>query len=305
MSISTQTGDERARAARWCGAAYAVALIAAIATALLVDDADLQWRTFWADIAATVAVFAFSVALRNSSLYDPYWSVAPMAIAIAWAAIGLGGANAPRALLTTAAVLLWGARLTWNWWRGRGGLAHEDWRYRQIREKTGAFYWPASFLGIHMMPTLLVFLGCLPLYPALVTSSAPFGLLDAIAVLVVATAIWFESEADAQLHRFRLSKPAAGSTLQSGLWARSRHPNYFGEVLFWWGILLFGLAAAPEQWWRGIGALAITLLFRFVSLPLIDARMQERRPDYAVWMTEVPSILPLGRPPRPRRRPEA
>ena len=290
----TAPPDKRA-ATRLVVIAYAVALAAGLVTAAVVDAPDAQWRTFWADVAATVAVFAFSVVYRNSSFYDAYWSVAPMAIVAAWAVLGFGENDPARAILAGTATSIWGARLTWNWWRGWTGLHHEDWRYVDLQQTCGRFYWPVSFLGIHMMPTLVVFLGCLPLYPALVTSDAPFGVLDAIATLAVATAIYFEGEADNQLKRFRESGPAPGSTLTTGLWSLSRHPNYFGEILFWWALFGYGLSAAPDEWWRGAGALAISVMFRVVSLPMIDNRMLERRPDYKAVVESTPSVLPLGR----------
>lgn len=291
------TPPARAYATRWCVIAYAVALAVAGVCALAVDAPDAQWRTLWADVAATIAIFGFSVAFGNSSFYDAYWSVAPIVIVLTWLMLGAGTADPARALLATTGVLLWGVRLTYNWWRGWTGLDHEDWRYLDLQEKCGPFYWPVSFAGIHLMPTLVVFLGCLPLYPALVTSARPFGWLDAVATLAVGTAIWWEAEADNQLRRFRLSNPPAGSALSEGLWSLSRHPNYFGEILFWWGLFLFGLAAAPDQWWRVAGAASITLMFRIVSLPMIDARMLERRPAYASLVASRSSVIPW-----PRRR---
>ncbi len=279
-----------------CAAAYAVALCVATATALSVPTQDPVWIAFWADVAATVAIFGFSVAYDNSSFYDAYWSVAPIAIAFYWAfhSAGLEGPWARQALVL-GLVSAWGLRLTWNWARGWEGLSHEDWRYVDKRRQTGRLYWLVSFSGLHLMPTLLVFAGCLAMVPALMTGTRPLGPLDAAATLVTGLAIWLEATADAQLRRFRLSGPPAEAILETGLWARCRHPNYLGEILFWWGLFGFALAAAPGSWvWTGAGALAITLLFRFASLKLIDDRMLERRPGYKRRMETVPALLPLG-----------
>jgi steroid 5-alpha reductase family enzyme len=114
-----------------------------------------------------------------------------------------------------------------------------------------------------------------------------------LAAAVCITAIAIEAIADAQLRRFRL-KPErqASEILASGLWAWSRHPNYFGEISFWWGLFVFALAANPGQLWPGAGALAITLLFRFVSLRLIETRMLERRPGYAEHARRLPAFIP-------------
>jgi steroid 5-alpha reductase family enzyme len=164
----------------------------------------------------------------------------------------------------------------------------------------GSLYWPVSFLGIHMMPTLLVFAGCLALYPALATGDRPLGALDLAATALTASAIWLEGTADNQLRRFRLAGPAPTDILESGLWARCRHPNYLGEILFWWGLYLFALAADPASWWTGVGAVSITLLFRFVSLPMIEGRMLDRRPTYARRVDTTPLLIPRLRGSNPR-----
>ena len=284
--------EQRRRALGWVGVSYGVAFLAAAATVLALPDEDWAWRVLWADVAGTVAIFAFSVAFKNSSFYDAYWSVAPIAIALYWAfQPEAANGDAARTAMVIGLTTLWGVRLTWNWARGWTGLDHEDWRYVNIREATGAAYWPASFAGIHMVPTLLVFAGCLPMLAAF-RASTPFGLLDVAAAALTAGAVWLEAESDNQLLRYKQTKPSRESFLSEGLWSRSRHPNYLGEILFWWGLALFGIAAEPGAWWALSGAVAITLLFRFVSLPLIDDRMKERRPAYANHMERVPSLLP-------------
>jgi steroid 5-alpha reductase family enzyme len=253
------------------------------------------WVGFWADVAATVAIFACSVLYRNSSFYDPYWSVAPVPIAVYWWAAPGGDGHPLRQALVFALVLAWAVRLTWNWARSWGGLDHEDWRYVAIREKTGAAYWPVSFLGIHLMPTLFVFAGCLPLYAALRSGGDSLSLLDAIAALWMAGAIAIEARADRELLAYRREGAPPEAFLRTGLWARSRHPNYFGEISFWWGLFVFGLAADGGAWWAGIGAVSITLLFLGVSLPLMERRMRERRPAYAAWAERVPLVIPRRR----------
>jgi len=190
-------------------------------------------------------------------------------------------------------------RLTANWARGWTGLHHEDWRYVEIRAKTGALYWPASLAGIHLLPTVIVFLGCLPLWPALASGPRPLGLLDALAGLVTLAGIALEFFADEELRRFRLSNPPRETICETGLWRLSRHPNYLGEMLFWWGLALFSLAAAGFVWWSWLGALAVTAMFRFSTLPMMERRMLARRPAYAERQKRVPLVVPW---PRPRGR---
>ncbi len=281
--------------ARWvCLAAYAVAGAAAFGAALACRGEHPIVVAAGADLVATLIIFAGSVWLGNSSLYDPYWSVAPAPIVLYWA-LGPGadaGASGLRQVLAVVLVLAWGARLTGNWLRGWSGFGHEDWRYVDFRASTGRAWQLVNFSGIHLFPTVVVFLGLLPLYPALVSGARPFGLLDLLAMVVTGGGIALEATADEQLRRFVRSGRARGATLQSGLWARMRHPNYLGENLFWWGLWLFGLAADPGWWWTGIGAVSITVMFLAASIPMIDRRMLERRPDYADYKARVPALLP-------------
>jgi len=285
---------DRSRAFLIVLVAYLTALVAALVVGIALAGRHPIAIVAAADAAATLVVFAFSLGFGNSSFYDPYWSVAPFPIAIYWAL--LPGGVPLRPALVLALVALWGARLTANWARGWSGLRHEDWRYVDMRAQTGRLYWVASAVALHAMPTLVVFLGCLPLYAALVEGARPLGWLDALAALVTGSGIALEYFADNQLRRFRLSRPPPEAILESGLWAWSRHPNYLGEILFWWGLAGFSLAAAGFRWWAWMGALAMLAMFRFASLPLIEARMLARRPAYAERQRRVPALL--MRPPR-------
>ena len=271
--------------------AYVAALLAAVYVGRTVHDLHPLIVAGAADLAATVVIFTFSVAYDNSSFYDAYWSVVPPCLALYWVLIASPGVPEARQTLVVLLIFAWGIRLTLNWLRGWRGLRHEDWRYVQMRGQTGGAYWLASFAGLHLAPTAVVFLACLPVYLAVARGTAPLGMLDLLAVLVTGGAIAIEAIADLQLHRFRATA-TAGSTLDSGLWGYSRHPNYFGEALFWWGLWLFGLAAVPGTLWWAAGALAITLMLWFVSVPLLDERMRASRPDYAERVARVSALVP-------------
>ena len=283
----------RTRAFSVIAMAYVAGLVAAVITVALVPSESPLVKAFWADVVATCVVFGFSVAYDNSSFYDAYWSVAPVPIAVYWMLIPEAAeATALRQGVVLTLLLLWALRLTYNWARGWTGLEHEDWRYVDMRRRVGSLYWPVSFAGLHMIPTLLVFAGCFALWPALVTGSQPFGALDVLAVGVTGGAILLEATADQQLRRFRQKNPPPEAILASGVWAYCRHPNYLGEIGFWWGLYLFALAAEPSAWRVGAGAVSITLLFRFISLKLIDDRMLARRPDYKARVEALPALIP-------------
>jgi steroid 5-alpha reductase family enzyme len=279
-------------------ATYALALFVALLAGASVAGAHPLAVAATADFAATLAVFAFSYALRNSSLYDPYWSVAPPVLGLYFVAAGGAGPPGARRALVLALIAVWAVRLTWNWWRGWHGLDHEDWRYRRIQEQTGRAYWPASLFAIHLVPTAIVLLGCLPLWPALGAGLRPLGALDALAFAVTGGAIALEATADEQLRRFR--ERVGGRTdgiIDTGLWSWSRHPNYLGEMGFWWGLWLFGVAAWPGAWWWTLaGPLAVTLMFVLGTVPMMERRMAERRGGWPDHAARVSRLVP--RPPR-------
>lgn len=273
---------------------YAVALAAALAVGSALRGRHPIVVAALADVLATAVVFTFSWKHDNSSFYDPYWSLAPIPVGLYWASLNPDGLEV-RQVLALVLVAAWGLRLTANWvarWRGPGD---EDFRYAEIRGRTGSWYWPASFFSIHLMPTAWVFLGVLPLYPALAKPSPGFGPLDALATAVTALAISLEAVADLQLRRFLQTRENAEAVLEKGLWAWSRHPNYFGEVLFWWGVFLFGLASGPGWGWTAIGPLSITLLFLLVSVPWMDRRMLSRHPAWAEHLRRTSGLMPWPR----------
>lgn len=267
--------SSRRRGLLVCLGVYAAAGGVAAGVLLLARGLHPIWAAALADLAATVVVFLGSLAFNNSSVYDPYWSVAPPFIALFWM-LSAGTAGRPlRQAVAGGLLLIWAARLTFNWVRRWRGLGHEDWRYADWR-RFGSAYWPASFAGFHLMPTLFVFLGCLSLWPALTAGGRPFGFLDALAAAVTVGAITIETVADRQLACF-LRTAGSRQLMDRGLWSRFRHPNYFGEVSFWWGLWLFGLSAAPSWWWTVVGPAAITALFLGVSVPMMERHLAVRR----------------------------
>lgn len=272
--------------------AYIVTLGVAWGALEVLDQSPL-WNVFWADIAATVAIFVFSRLYKNSSFYDAYWSVIPPLIALYWTmAATAQGIDMTRAWLVVILVWLWGVRLTANWATFWPGLEHEDWRYAPIKTNAGKWNALADFSAIHLFPTVIVFAACLPIYAAVAMDARPLNTLDYLAAAVTLIAILIELVSDIQLHRF-LTHRKPGEIMKTGLWALSRHPNYFGEWLFWAGLALFGLAAVPSAWWWVLpGAIAMLVMFLVASIPMIDKRSVERRPEYQAHMARVSGFVP-------------
>jgi steroid 5-alpha reductase family enzyme len=238
----------------FCALAYIFALFVAAVVGYLFREMHPLLIVLYADVAGTLAIYTFGRIFGNASFYDAYWSVAPLAIALYWIlrASSNDGVTARQIIIITL-VFAWGLRLTFNWARKWQGLKHEDWRYQNLRKKVKKWFWLLDLVGIELMPTVLVFLACLSLYPALAAGKNTFGTLDIIAIPVTAGAIIIETIADEQLKNFIRKKTRPGEIMSGGLWNYSRHPNYLGEVMFWWGLYIFALSADPGYWWAIIG----------------------------------------------------
>lgn len=265
---------------------YALAAVLGVLSCFYIDGMLLKLFVF--DVTATVIVFIFSVLLHNSSVYDPYWSVAPMGMAV-WLFVSERAFGAMQ-LLFLAVFLLWGLRLTLNWVSVFTDFSYEDWRYRKYRNDTPRLLWPAvNFFGIHLMPTLVVFAGMLPLFELAVQ---PMGYASLPGIAVMLFGIAAEFFADREIHAFMRSG-GQGEVCTQGLWNYSRHPNYLGEISFWIGVFLAMLPVSPQRWIYCIGCVAVTVLFNAVSVPLMEKRQLARRPQYREYRETTSRLLLL------------
>ncbi len=261
---------------------YAAAIVLGVTLYRVLPGAFWQ-RLLLADVAVTAFVFVFSVLLKNASVYDPYWSVQPVVILSGFACMrGLTPIGA--ALL--AIVAIWGVRLTANWAYTFHGLAHQDWRYTMLREQTGALYPVVNFLGIHLFPTLVVYCVTLPAV-LVVERGAAWNPLCLFGLLLSLSATVLQGVSDRQLHRFR--KAHKTGFIREGLWKRSRHPNYLGEILMWWGVALASIAALKGVWQLLFGAILNTLMFWFISIPMAD-RHQARKEGFDAYKAETHAL---------------
>lgn len=247
--------------------------------------------SFWlnlliADVVATVFVFSFSVVLKNASVYDPYWSVQPIVILVCFAwHYKLTSA----AVLLLVSVIFWGIRLTGNWAYVFGGLNHQDWRYTKLKEDNGKLYPLINFAGIHMVPTLIVYMCTLPsVFVAREEVNANIG--SYVGTVICISAATLQLVADTQMHKYR--KRGEHGLIRTGLWKYARHPNYLGEISMWWGVAIQAVSVMPERWWLIAGAVANTVLFFTVSIPMADKR-QSKKPGYAEYKKSTRSLLPI------------
>lgn len=247
---------------------------------------NMMLKLFVFDVVATVVTFIFSVILRNSSVYDAYWSATPM-VMIIWLFIVEKAFNGMQ-IVFLIVFLVWSVRLTVNWVQVFTDFSYEDWRYRKFRDETPRLFWPiVNFFGIHFMPTLVVFAGMLPLFSI---SQTPIGVMAMPGIIVMLFGILLEFFADIQMHEF-LSSGRTGEVCNVGLWSYSRHPNYLGEISFWCGVFIAMIPYDIGHWYYGIGWLSVCILFNVVSIPLMEKRQLSRRPKYNDYKLKTSRLI--------------
>ena len=258
---------------------------------LISESISYIWMkiTLW-HIYATLFIYIGSVILKNSSLYDPFWSVAPVPIVI-YLAINSDNSMLVK-ILVTFPIMFWAARLTRNWLISWKGFEHEDFRYIDLKNTNLYKAEFNNFFGIHLFPTLIVNM-CL--YPLVFIFLNP---VEVNAFLYFASiftfmAVVLETISDEQMRYFRNNPNNKGKTMRYKLWKYSRHPNYLGEICFWFGIYLMGLSSNFAPIWIIICPLSMLALFIFASCPMMDERSLKNRTDYKEYMEKTSQLLLL------------
>ena len=266
---------------------YVLALVASFVCAYFITD-NLILRLFLTDIFATFIVYLFSVLFKNTSVYDPYWSFVPWVLIII--AIVLTKKFSVPIILLLIAFSFWSWRLTINWIKTFKDMSVEDWRYAKYRSTyKRPIFEVINIIGLQYMPTLIVFAGLLPFIKLVELGSNYFFIIGAV---VVIAGTLLELIADHQVHQF-LKETTEKVTCQRGLWNYSRHPNYLGEILIWFGLAIPHIIQYPTQWYFDIGCILIFLLFNFISIPLMEKRQLKRREDYKNYRKTTSRLLIL------------
>ena len=269
----------------------AIYIIGALAgTLLFVKLVDIQisplLALFYADILATIIVWAFGLLYENVSVYDPYWSVFPPIAFLLWC-FYTHIWSLP-VILILIATWYWGFRLTRNWAITFHGIAHEDWRYSQYRNNLHpALFHLVNFFGLNMVPTLVVFAAMLPEL-MLYETSASSNILTWLGFIICLSSATIQLIADKQIHDFRAAHP--GQYCNVGLWKHGRHPNYFGEIQFWWGIWIMYASLNGFNWFVCC-PIAMTALFLGISIPLMEKRQLHNKPGYAEYRKRTRMLI--------------
>jgi steroid 5-alpha reductase family enzyme len=252
------------------------------------------WGLIFA-VSAAVILWLISLRLRDASIVDIFWGpgIAGVVDIAAW----LGHAGGPRTSAVLFLVNLWALRLGAHIWARRSNvLGGEDHRYAAMRSRFGRNWWWISLLQVFLLQAILIWFVPAPLVTSVLFSHRLMGWLDYLGIAMAACGLLFEALADFQLAAFRADPDNKGKVMERGLWRWSRHPNYFGETVLWWGFFLVGFAAS-HMWWLILSPLLVTFLLLQVSgVALMEDGIEKRRPGYSAYRHRVSTFIPW--PPR-------
>jgi steroid 5-alpha reductase family enzyme len=230
--------------------------------AILLDVACAIW------LYMTI-VFVIALIKKDNSIVDIFWGLGFVLIAILTMQRGVPGLRGLIYLL----VCLWGLRLAVHIFirnQGRG----EDFRYARWRKNWGKWFIPRSYLQIFMLQGLMMLIIAYPIVVVAAAPIEPVGIVALFGILIWIIGFYFEALGDYQLMRFKKNSENKGKIIRSGLWRYTRHPNYFGEVVMWWGVFLLAL---PVQygWTTIISPIVITfLLLKISGVPMLEKKYE-------------------------------
>jgi steroid 5-alpha reductase family enzyme len=241
-----------------------------------------------------LALWLVSLAWRDASIVDLFWG--PGFALVAWIGLAVGDGASSRQWLCAALTSVWALRLggylAWrNWSRG------EDPRYLAMRQNHGERFGRVSLYTVFGFQGLIMWVVSLPIQQ---TQAAPeptvLSWIEGAGVLLWAAGLCFESIGDCQLARFRADPANRGQVMDRGLWSWTRHPNYFGDALVWWGLFLLALPTPGGAWTLLSPALMTFMLVRISGVALLERDLRQSKPDYAAYTARTNAFLPW--PPR-------
>jgi len=258
-----------------------------------------------------LATWSVSLLRRDASIVDIVWGLG--FVVVAWASRFVTGASGAGNWLLVAMVTVWGVRLAAYLAKRNLGKG-EDFRYKAMRRKHGERFPLVSLYTVFGLQGALMFVVSLPVSLGQRDTDAGAGFVALAGFVVWAIGLYFEVVGDAQLARFKRDPRNEGLVMDQGLWALTRHPNYFGDCLVWWGLAIVASAQGAGLW-AFLGALVMTvLLVRVSGAAMLDRLLAKRKPGYAEYMARTSGFIPLpkrsvqvgrSRPdhPAPQRRP--
>lgn len=242
--------------------------------------------------AGLTIVWIVSLFTRDVGIVDIFWGLGFVLLAWLYRVLFDFPASA-RATLVPVLVTIWGVRLAAHLARRWWAEEEEDYRYAAMREKRGESFWWRSLYVVFWLQALLLWVVSMPLLQVQrVARPQDLGWLDWAGIVLFGVGLVFESVGDFQLARFKNDPASAGEVLDSGLWRYTRHPNYFGDAMVWWGFTLLALATPGSAWVLVAAAVMTLLLLRVSGVALLEREIGERRPAYEEYKRRTNAFFP-------------
>jgi steroid 5-alpha reductase family enzyme len=245
-------------------------------------------------VSGGVLLWLVSLRLRDASIAAIFWGpgIAGVVDIAAWLAPAAG----PRASVALFLVNIWALRLAAHIFARRAMVpGGEDRRHAALRRQFGPRWWWWSLVQVFLLQAILIWFIPAPLVAAMLSGPPVLDWLDYAGITLATFGLLFEAVADFQLARFRGEPANRTQVLDRGLWAVSRHPNYFGEAVMWWGFFLIGYSAAGAVWLVLSPVLVTILLLQVSGVALMEDGIEARRPAYADYKRRVSPFIPLPR----------
>lgn len=254
---------------------------------------NAMWVSAVVIAVVMVGTWVVSVAVKNASIVDIVWGAG--FVAVSWVLVFAIDGDSARQWLVTVLISIWGLRLSLYLFKRNHGKG-EDWRYVRMRKKHGAKFPLVSLVTVFVLQGIIMWIVSLPIQYSHADDSPSIGPIAVIGIMVWLFGITFEALGDAQLARFKKDPANAGKVMDQGLWRLTRHPNYFGDAVMWWGMWIIA-AETGSGVLSVIGPIVMTFfLMRVSGVPMLEASLIKRREGYAEYVARTSSFFP--RPPK-------
>ena len=248
-------------------------------------------RIFIANVISTIFIWFVGVLYDTASIYDAYWSVQTpfifICLVVKYKNLNVGN------LLYLETILFWAIRLTYNYTKTFNDISYIDWRYKKIKEKTGKLYQLVNLLGICLVPTIIVYVASVPSFLYII-KDYEFKWVQVIGLVIMVISTFIEMKADIDIHEFKKIRKDRTEIINIGLWKYSRHPNYLGEICFWYGVAFcYIFYDFKKNWLTIIGAVINHALFLFISIPLAEKNLKTYKEGYDEYKKNTSMLLPI------------
>ena len=260
------------------------------------SDIDEKYRQliiiFISNVISTIVIWFIGVLINTASIYDPYWSVQTpvifICLLIKYENLNVGN------LIYLELILFWAIRLTYNYTKSFHDISYIDWRYKQIKETTGKLYQIVNLLGICMVPTIIVYVASIPSF-LFVMDNLNLEYIQIIGYVIIFVSVCIEMKADNDLHEYKKTRNDRNEIIQIGLWKYSRHPNYFGEICFWYGVaFVYIFCDIKNNWYYIFGAILDNALFLGISIPLAEKNLMKYKEGYEEYKKNTSMLIPIA-----------